>query len=156
MRKKENYYDKTFTYVYKNDTTLTDGTFRGAGADVDKNDIIHAGTVLEVTVNGKNNYTGTIKGEYRITQASISGASVSIPKQTYTGQEITLREDQITVKVKGKQLDIDQYEIVPGSYKNNVKKGKASVTIKGVDNYGGTKTIKFTISAKGFLWWWRN
>ena len=96
-----------------------------------------------------------LAGEYRITQADISSASVSVPKQTYTGQPVTLEKSRLTVKVKGRQLDVSQYEIVPGSYKNNVKKGTASVTIRGVDNYGGTKTVKFTIRAKGFLWWWR-
>ena len=148
-------YEKVFTYAYKNETTLGDETVRAAGAAVDKNDIIPAGTVLEVRVSAKGSYTGTKTGEYRIAQASIASASVSIPKQTYTGQAITPDKDQITVKIKGKPVDASQYEIVPGSYKNNVKKGTASVTIRGVDNYGGTKTVKFTIRAKGFLWWWR-
>lgn len=148
-------YEKVFTYAYKNETTLSDETVRAAGAAVDKNDIIPAGTVLEVRVSAKGSYTGTKTGEYRIAQASIASASVSIPKQTYTGQAITPDKDQITVKIKGKPVDASQYEIVPGSYKNNVKKGTASVTIRGVDNYGGTKTVKFTIRAKGFLWWWR-
>lgn len=150
-------YNKTFTYTYKNETTLDNGTVRAEGTLVDKNDIIPAGTILNVQVDAKDggNYTGTITGEYRITQAAISSASVSIPKQTYTGQEITLDKSQITVKVKGKQVDESQYEIVPNSYKNNVKKGTASVTIRGVNNYGGTKIVKFTIKAKGFLWWWR-
>ena len=148
-------YGKVFTYAYKNETILDNGTVRAAGAAVDKNDIIPAGTVLEVTVSAKGSYTGTKTGEYRIARASIASASVSIPKQTYTGQAITPDKDQITVKIKGKLVDASQYEIIPGSYKNNVKKGTASVTIRGVDNYGGTKTVKFTIRAKGFLWWWR-
>ena len=50
-------------------------------------------------------------------------------------------------------LEDSDYEIV--SYENNINKGKAKVTIKGVGNYGGTKTITFTIKAKGLLWWWR-
>lgn len=64
-------------------------------------------------------------------------------------------KSQLTVKMRGKPLDASQYEIVPGSYKNNVKKGTASVTIRGVDNYGGTRTVRFTIRANGFSWWWR-
>lgn len=66
-----------------------------------------------------------------------------------------MQKKLLTVKLKGKQLDESQYEIVPGSYKNNVEKGTASVTIRGVDNYGGTKTVTFTIRAKELLWWWR-
>lgn len=50
-------------------------------------------------------------------------------------------------------LAADDYEIV--SYSNNVKKGTATVIIKGVGNYGGTKKITFKIKSKkvGFLWW---
>lgn len=92
-------------------------------------------------------------GEYRITQAAISTASVSILKQTYTGQPIILDKSQITVRIKGTVVEEDQYEIVQSSYKNNVKKGNASVTIRGVGNYGGTKNVKFAIKAKGFVWW---
>lgn len=155
-------YNKSFTYTYKNETVVMSAAnyetaVRAEGNLVDKNDIIPAGTVLAVRIDAKDsgNYTGTLTGEYRITQAVIFSASVSIPKQTYTGQEITLDKSQITVKIKGNSVDQSQYEIVPGSYKNNVKKGTASVTIRGVDNYGGTKTVKFSIGAKGFLWWWK-
>ena len=60
------------------------------------------------------------------------------------------------MKVTLNQVDLAEgdYEIV--SYSNNIKKGSAAVTLKGVGNYGGTKTVKFTIRAKGFLWWWRD
>lgn len=164
-------YDKKVTYTYQNETTVQTApvknvspggpVVRAAGAVVEANDIIPAGTVVCVTVKAKDggNYTGTLKGEYRISKSSISSAAVSIPKQTYTGQPITLKKEDIVVKVKGKPVDENQeqsqWEIIPGSYKNNTKKGTASVTIRGVDNYGGEKTVKFTIKAKGFLWWWR-
>lgn len=153
-------YDKTFTYTYKNETAVTDasdyGTIvRAAGDLVDRNDLIPVGTKLNVRIDAKEggNYTGALMGEYRITQAAISSASISIPKQTYTGQAVTLDKSQITVRIKGELIGQDQYEIVPNSYKNNVKKGTASVTIRGVDNYGGIKTAKFAIRAKGFVWW---
>ncbi len=150
-------YEKKPVYTYKSDTMLDNGTMRAAGSAVDRDDIVPAGTVLKVAVTAKNggNYTGTLEGEYRITKASISKTAVTVRRQTYTGQEIILDKSDITVRIKGKQVDESQFEIVEGSYKNNVKKGTASVTIRGVDNYGGTKTIRFTIKAKGFLWWWR-
>ena len=34
------------------------------------------------------------------------------------------------------------------SYVNNIKKGTASVKIRGINNYGGTRTVKFKIQAK--------
>ncbi len=164
-------YDKNVTYTYRDETTVQTApvknvspggpAVRRAGDVVEANDIIPAGTVICVTVKAKDggNYTGTLTGEYRISKSSIASAAVSIPKQTYTGQPITLKKEDITVKVKGRPIDENQeksqWEIVPGSYKNNVKKGTASVTIRGVDNYGGEKTVKFAIKAKGFLWWWR-
>lgn len=157
-------YEKVFDYTYKNETTVKNGTavdsgatIRAAGEAVNKNDVIPAGTVLQVKAAARegSNYTGTIIGEYRIAQASISSASVSVSKQTYTGQEIKPDKSQFTVKIKGKSVPDDQWEIMTDSYNNNVKKGTASVTIRGLDNYGGTKTVKFTIRAKGFLWWWR-
>ena len=52
------------------------------------------------------------------------------------------------------------FEIVEGSYKNNVAKGTASVTIRGISEngglYGGTKTIKFKIGKRTldeWFWW---
>lgn len=157
-------YNKTFDYTYKYETTVKSGTaadsdmiIRAAGESVDREDVIPAGTVLcvKVTAREGSNYTGAKTGEYRVTQAAISSASVSVEKKDYTGQPVMLTKPDITVKIKGKELAEDQWEIVPDSYKNNVKKGTASVTIRGVNNYGGTKTVKFTIRAKGFLWWWR-
>jgi hypothetical protein len=158
LRAGTDYDNKNVTYTYTNETTLEDAlkTVRTAGTPVGKDDIIPAGTEITVTVTGKGNYTagtGALSDTYRITKNSISGAKVTIDKQTYTGEAVTLDKDQITVKVKGVALSKDQYEIVDDSYKNNIKKGNATVTIKGLGDYGGTKTVKFTIQAKGFKWW---
>lgn len=148
-------YEKTLLYTYKADTTLDDGTVRKAGTVIDKKDIIPAGTVICVTVTPKGSYTGEpLTGEYAIKTYDISGAAVTIPAQIYTGKPITLDKTdpkQITVKVKGKVVDPDQFEIV--SYRNNVAKGTATVIIRGKDNYGGTKKVTFKINAKKFLWW---
>ena len=146
-------YEKDFVYTYKYDTALKDenGTHRDAGEVVGVDDIIPEGTVLEIEVTGKGNYKGSLKGEYRIVQQSVSGAKVTIPTQEYTGKAIKPDKDVLIVKVGKVELGEDDYEIV--NYDNNVNKGKASITIKGVGNYGGSKTVKFTIKAKGFLWW---
>ena len=148
-------YDKTLVYTYEKDTTLADGTVRTAGDTIQKKDIIPAGTILHVTASAKagSNYTGTISGTYRITQADIGKATVKIPAQTYTGKQIKPAE-QIEVMLGGQKLaEGTNYEIV--SYANNVNKGTASVTLRGIGDCGGTKTVKFTIKGKGFLWWWR-
>ena len=72
--------------------------------------------------------------------------------QTYTGSQIYLNGatgEDITAKAGGKTLTYGvDYEILEDSYVNNVKKGTASVKIRGINNYGGTKTVKFKIQAK--------
>ncbi len=148
-------YEKALVYSYRDETVLADETVRSAGEVVGATDIVPAGTVLVVTATGKGNYLEgtTIQGEYRITKASITGAKVQIPTQIYIGEEICPDKDEIVIKVGKVTLEDTDYEIV--SYENNVNKGKAKVTIKGVGNYGGTKTVTFTIKAKGLLWWWR-
>lgn len=149
-------FDKnSIAYTYEKNVTLEDGTVRKAGDTVGNTDIIPADTPIRITLTcGSGNlYEGTFTGTYRIVAADIKSARVTIPAQIYTGSEIRPDKTQMTVKVSKVELSAEDYDIL--SYSNNVKKGKASVTIKGKGNYGGTKTVKFTIRAKGFFWWWR-
>lgn len=149
-------YLKDFKYTYKNDTILENGTIRRAGDVVGTGDIVPEGTVIQVTVYGTKNYSGQLTGEYRILAKGkdIKNAKVEvIPELYYTGSAIVLDESDLKVKIGKYYLDTTEFEIVEGSYKNNVKKGKASVTIRGLGEYGGTKTITFTIKAEKFTWW---
>ncbi|MBO4919336.1 MAG: hypothetical protein J5365_04190, partial [Erysipelotrichaceae bacterium] len=130
-------YDKNVTYTYA-----------ASGQPVGANDIPDADTVITVTAKGLGNYTGTVSADYRIVKASIAKASVKVPNQTYTGNPITLKKEEITVKVGKDVLKPEDFEIV--SYSNNVNKGTATVVIKGVGNYGGTKTVKFKIVQRNF------
>lgn len=147
-------YDKNIVYTYDATTTLADGTVKKAGTIVDAKDIIPADTVIRVTAsaNKNGNYHGTVSGTFRITKADISKATVKIPAQTYTGKAIE-PDDKIEIKLNKKSLSKENYEIV--GYSNNINKGTATVTIKGKNDCGGTKTVKFKIKQKGFLWWWR-
>lgn len=147
-------YDKNIVYTYDATTTLADGTVKKAGTIVDAKDIIPSDTVIRVTAsaNKNGNYHGTVSGTFRITKADISKASVKIPAQTYTGKAIE-PDDKIEIKLNKKSLSKENYEVV--GYSNNINKGTATVTIKGKNDCGGTKTVKFKIKQKGFLWWWR-
>lgn len=149
-------YDKNYTYSYGEETRLENGNVRLEGESIGEDDILPADTLVNVAVTGTGNYSGTLVGQYRVVTADISKAKITIPAQTYTGKEITLDKNQITVKAGKDTLLPDNYEIVEDSYKNNVRKGTASVTVKGAGNYGGTKVVKFKIRAKSMLWWWRN
>lgn len=148
-------YDKTLIYTYRDGTTLQDGTVRVAGEAVGSKDIVPANTWIQVqaVAKAKGSYTGELTGSYRIIPVDIKGAKVTVKAKAYTGREIELKKEEIKVeiRVKGKTqtLKPEDFEIVAGSYKNNIKKGSASVTIKAVsDNYGGTKAINFTITPK--------
>ncbi len=144
-------YEKDFTYIYTSETVLADGSVRNTGDPVESDDVLPAGTVVEITVSGKGNYTGQLKGRYRIVQSDISKARVTIPTQIYTGEELRPGKDVLQVKIGNVSLWETDYEIV--EYRNNIKKGKASVTIRGVGNYGGTKTVQFTIRPRILFWW---
>ena len=125
------------------------------GSEVKDTDIIPAGTEIFVTVKAKegSGFTGELTGSYRIVQADIGKVAAKVTDQTYTGSAITPGKEEITLTMKKVPLTADDYEIV--SYNNNVKKGTATVIIKGIGNYGGTKKITFKIKSKkvGFLWW---
>ena len=145
-------YEKIIVYTYKYDTVLADGTERKTGETVGAKDILPAGTVVVVTVTGKGNYSSdtTLQGEYRIVAGSIAKATVKVENQIYTGEAVEPGKDAVTVKVGKVTLTEDDYDII--SYSNNVKKGTATMTIRGKGNYGGTKTVKFTIKSKGLFW----
>lgn len=147
-------YEKAYLYTYKNEVILVDGTVRSAGSEVGSTDIVPAGTVLIISVQGKGNYSDDyLQGEYRIVKSNISKAKVKVESQIYTGSQIEPGKEDITIKIGKTILSSSDYEII--GYSNNIKKGNAKLTIKGVGNYGGTKTVTFKIKSKGFLWWWR-
>lgn len=149
----KDYDNKNMVYTYA-ERTLINKAYKKAGDPVDVNDIIPAGTKLNVTITAKGrDYTGTAQGTYRITTSSIAKAKVSIKDQTYTGKAIkldtTADPQVIYVEVNGTPLKPEEFEIVESTYSNNVNKGKAKVTIRGLGNYGGTKTVTFKIKGKG-------
>ena len=47
----------------------------------------------------------------------------------------------------------DDCDFVIIGYANNIKKGTAKVTVRGVNSYSGTKTVSFKIGSKRFIWW---
>ena len=116
-----------------------------------------AGTKLRVTVtertDGKGNFTGSVTAEYQMipSTGNLKSVKVKVYDQIYTGQEVKLSaEDFQYVTLNGTDLTYGtDYEIVEGSYVNNIKKGTAKVTIRGIGKYyGGTKVVSFKIGAR--------
>jgi len=138
------------------------GTVLKAGTDYDKNFVykeqgesqeilktdapIPAGTTITVTVTGKGNYSAdTITAEYKVIKAEYNIASYkgTVDTQLYTGEAITLTNDQIEVKKVVKKVSSivasDQFEILTDTYTNNEKCGTASVYIRGTGD--GTNSM---------------
>lgn len=102
---------------------------------------INVGTA-SYTVTGIGNYAGNITGEFDITKANISGATVAFKKNTYeyTGNEII---PEITVKVGGITLNnTTDYTV---TFTDNIKVGTATAIITGINNYDGTIEKNFVI-----------
>ncbi len=120
------------------------------GRELDKNDILEKNDIVTVTITGKGNYEGTLISSYRIVEADFSKATVTIPVKYYTGRPITLLNSEIKVVLNKVTLSPSDFDIVPGSYENNTAKGTAKVTLKGKGNYGGYKTVSFSIKQRSF------
>ena len=155
--------------AWKSKITITDGNGKKlkAGVDYDDQPVYtydgmesgeppKAGTVVTVSVNGKNCYENSITGSYRIYEKNISKLKFVIDPQEYTGEEIELSRSDIHVyassaDAKNKENEIKEetcFEIA--GYKNNIKAGTAKVTLRGLGNYGGTKTYSFKIQKKAY------
>ncbi len=169
------YKDQNGNWKPKKVTVLgTDGKSLKAGKDYDDKNIrftsdeegeypiepdakLDADTPVYVWVDAKGtNYAGTVMGTYRIMAQDIGKLTASIEPKAYTKSAVKLDKYDITWKLGGKAVNDVTFDFDDSTYTNNVNKGKATVVVKGTGNYGGTKTITFTIGSKGILWWWRN
>lgn len=160
--------DKSGKYISKPVLTDTNGKKLVAGTDyenivytlddgtvLDKKSVVEAGKIVTVSVTGKGGYTGTLQMNYKITKYSIKTSKVTINPQSYTGKAITLNSEAVKVETGDGFLEYGvDYEIVEGSYQNNVKRGIASVKIKGIGDYSGEKIVKFKIVAKDVDRFW--
>jgi len=157
-------YDTDVTFSYAQDTIVdtADGERINwkAGNLVEDTDIPDAGTILCVTVTGMGAYEGNgnaqISGTYRIVNADIAKAKARVKTKTYqNGDAVTLTADDINLTLGGEELVYgEDYVIDSTTYANNLKKGKATVVLKGIGkNYGGEKKITFTIGSKTLIWW---
>lgn len=121
-----------------------------------KTDVVDAGETVKVVVTAKAaNFKGSTSAEYEIKVQDISKASVSVNAQVYTGKEITITDaDFSKIKVGDTTLKLGKHYEILDDYQNNINKGTASVTIKGIGNYGGTKKVTFKITSRTMAWWW--
>ncbi len=103
-----------------------------------------------IVIKGIGNYTGTVTKNFNIIapavteKPKIDTLSISpIQNQTFLGFKIT---PDVTITDKNYTLkNGTDYSL---TYYNNINVGTASIDIKGIGNYTGTKKITFRITAK--------
>ena len=118
--------------------TLGGKTLSSSDYTVSYSNNTNAGTAT-ITVTGKGNYTGTARGTFKISAASLSGATVTAAAQTYTGSAL---KPTPTVVLGGKTLSASDYGV---SYSDNTAVGTATITVTGKGNYTGTAKGTFEI-----------
>lgn len=102
-----------------------------------------------LTITGRGNYTGTLTMTFTIERKSISGATVTVPDQYYTGSPI-YPVSQVEVMDGSTTLTRNtHYTVDNDSFSNNTEvstpESKARVTVTGAGNYKGTATGEFSI-----------
>ena len=96
-----------------------------------------------LTITGIGQYTGKIKKTFKIVKkTSLKKAKITLPKKTY---KYTKKAIKPNVKVKLGKKTLKKNVDYTISYKNNKKKGKATITIKGKNLYTGTRKTTFKI-----------
>ncbi len=109
------------------------------------------GTVITVTLTGKGDYEGVCTESYRVMNANamITKATMKIRKQSWSGKAVVLTNNAFSGsflkngKVKN-YLDLGTDFVVTG-YTNNLRPGTATVYVKGIGRYGGTRKMTFRI-----------
>ncbi len=143
-------YSKSFIYTYAEDTMITRNNrliLATKDEEVEKSDIVYKGSSIKITVNGLGNYTQSISAVYRIAKTNLSTLKFSIDPQPYTGYAIQPGKSQISISgFNSKYDEAKAYDIV--SYGENTKAGTGTIVIKGINDYAGTMTLKFTISKR--------
>jgi len=138
-------YEKTLTYWLN-------------GIQLTKTDNVPAGTTIIVRATGKRGYEGSAEASFRVLNKVnlLENTKVVIRDQVFTGKEINVNKEDITVTMRdGLQtipLQASDYEII--GYSKNTNKGTATITLKGVGTYGGIKTVTFKIVARKVIELW--
>ena len=102
---------------------------------------INVGTAT-IIYTGKNNYTGEIKKNFKITEASITDDMITnIPSVTYDTKAHT---PEVTVTFNGSKLTNADYTV---SYSEDcINAGTVTVTVTGKGNFTGTASKNFAIA----------
>lgn len=155
-------------YRYAADAVMTDGSRRSKDALVEKTDAPMPGTTINVIVTGMGKFSSSDSSKLKtVTPYKVladnkdigKGITFTVRDKYYTGSGmnpetgIVITKDDITFKTDRNHTGFtaNDYEIVPGSYKQNKLIGFATVTLRGTNSYGGTKEVRFRIRKKSIF-----
>lgn len=171
-------YDKGIKY-YSNKTCLEESEITAqnfsewlSGLEADRAVTVYAKVVMKGNYAGTGETPGSLVAAFNlyssskkitdtkkyeikvVTNKTAMDGDIACDKKgnpIYTGYEI---EPKVTVTPKG----TDTTPLKPGtdyvvSYVNHTNKGKATVTVTGIGEYGGTKSLKFTIVSADMKWY---
>ncbi len=135
---------QTFTgSAIKPEVIIKDGKYqlqKGKDYSLKWKNNTNAGTA-KVTVAGKGNYSGTKEITFTIKAKGIKDLTISkVSNQTYSGKAL---KPSVTITYKKKNLKKGtDYKL---EYQSNTNIGKATIIIRGMGNYTGTKKVQFII-----------
>ena len=148
--------EPTLTVTYKRQPLKesTDGGKTGNYVVSYKNNFKTGTATATITAvdNDENPYAGSKSINFKITATSINKASITgvIPK-THTGNEADVKQDGVLVTLAGTTLQESNDNGKTGDYiteyKNIDRTGTATLIIKGINKYTGTKKQTYKISA---------
>lgn len=106
--------------------------------------------VYPIVINAKGEYVGSRMGNVTVTGILIKKAVVSFEETSpvYTGSHIGANIKSVSINSVDKTVSLTEgidYDVV---VKNDVKAGKANVTITGKGIYSGTKKVSYKIQKK--------
>ncbi|MBO4902398.1 MAG: InlB B-repeat-containing protein [Lachnospiraceae bacterium] len=151
-------YQSKLSYKYMENTYVQQlvkrelvDVYRAAGDEIQKADIIEPGTKLYVEIVGINGYFGKVQAGYTVQRGDLSKLKVKVADKDYTGHAVTLTKGEITFTTPAGMVEPTQADFEIIGYSNNIKKGTATVILKGTGNYGGMKSVTFKIKQRSML-----
>lgn len=100
-----------------------------------------------VTISGTGNYTGTASQQFVITKGNLSGATITLDKESYDYLGTPITPAITSVMLDGRTLVADtDYTVNPITDGTNKNVGDGTISISGINNYEGSasKTFKIT------------
>lgn len=142
-------YTYTGSYIKPVPSSVTVGGVllkKGTDYTISWSNNVNTGTAT-MTIKGIGKYTDTVSKTYSIKAADIASTRIFDLKETYkyTGKE---KKPKPTISFGSRILSLDRDYTL--SWSDNINIGTATLTVTGMGNFTGTKTVTFKIVRQGW------